>query len=146
MLLVQKLMGHIKGANIDEPTEIIDILKGIGASGRLVKTFASGRSVFGNGMAYSPDGRYIASAVDLEGSQSGDLGIVEIWDVQSGQLVKTIAPPRRTNADVVAFSPDGRYLVYGSGERGCPGCGRPYVATGERILRFSGIFYSISGV
>jgi WD40 repeat protein len=55
-------------------------------------------------LAYSPDGRTLASA-------SAD-GTARLWDLATGKLVGTLQSPA-ARAHCVAFSPDGRMLVVG---------------------------------
>jgi WD40 repeat protein len=51
------------------------------------------------GIAYSPNGNYLASSAD------GD-GIVHLWDVQTGVEMR-----RFSDGEGLAFSPDGKYLL-----------------------------------
>jgi hypothetical protein len=75
-----------------------------------------------DGLALSPDGRYLAGS----GSANGDgIGTVPLWDVETGKLLHTFVidkPPAGRTAAVhsVAFSPDGRTLAagYGDGDLG----------------------------
>jgi serine/threonine protein kinase/WD40 repeat protein len=54
-------------------------------------------------VVFSPDGSLIAS-----GEWGGP---IKIWDVATGQLLRTIANPNAPNMTFLAFSPDGRWLV-----------------------------------
>lgn len=54
------------------------------------------------GVAFSPDGRIVASA-------SADTRI-KLWDTASGALLRTLTG-HRDRVEVVAFSPDGRFLA-----------------------------------
>jgi serine/threonine protein kinase/WD40 repeat protein len=59
-----------------------------------------------NRIAISPDGRWAATASWLN-------PLVRIWDARSGDLLRTITEPARTE---VIFSPDGRWLATSSTE------------------------------
>ena len=57
-------------------------------------------------LAYSPDGRTIASASRDE--------TIRLWDVESGQQVGDALTAHTDNVDSVVFSPDGQRIVSGS--------------------------------
>jgi WD40 repeat protein len=95
-------------------------------------------------VAYSPDGRY---AVSGSGWPTGD-GTIRLWDVATGKQIHKFdslaharteagTRPSRPEQNVlcVAFSPDGRHIVYG-------GDGNTAVlldvATGKEVWRFAG--------
>src|SRR5262249_24110556 len=59
-------------------------------------------------LAYSPNGRQLASACMFLGGAGGG---VRLWDVATGQPIRAISVPGGGGAAGVAFSPDGRLLA-----------------------------------
>jgi WD40 repeat protein len=71
-----------------------------------------------NSVAYSPDGRYLASggrALLTQGEQS--VNIIKIWDLEKGKELFPITVNSRHIVNSVAYSPDGRYLASGSRDK-----------------------------
>ena len=72
-----------------------------------------------NSVAFSPDGRWLAT--------SGDDRAVKLWDTATGRLVRIFAQHSK-EVGAVVFSPDGRYLASSDGQQVVhlwdPGSGR----------------------
>lgn len=68
-------------------------------------------------LTYSPDGKYIIAGfisvyIRPEFDPSVQENVIEIWDVEQGEVVKTLDWENRITAQLM-YSPDGRYLVTG---------------------------------
>jgi WD40 repeat protein len=72
-----------------------------------VRFLLAGHSQTITGLAFSPDGKMLASA--------GHDGVVKLWDVERGEE-RVLFPGRRDTAACVAFSPDGETLAVGEGD------------------------------
>jgi eukaryotic-like serine/threonine-protein kinase len=73
----------------------------------LLESTLPGASV--KGIAFSPDGRWVAAACCNSNLQEGEL---VVWDTTSG-AEKIVLPGNGTGANCVAFSPDSQYLAAG---------------------------------
>ncbi|MFZ0819106.1 MAG: TIR domain-containing protein [Candidatus Acidiferrales bacterium] len=60
-----------------------------------------------NSMAFSPDGRLLASGCSD--------GTVKVWEVSTGRFLSSTGPFQSALIDTVAFSPDSRFLATGGG-------------------------------
>ena len=67
-----------------------------------------------NAMAFSADGRLLATGGSNDISETHPVSIL-LWDVASAKNVATLQVPHAVYS--VAFSPDGKWLVAGSGEK-----------------------------
>jgi WD40 repeat protein len=71
------------------------------ASGKLKSELPKSKA---NDAAFSPDGRWLATASDDSKSTA------RIWNVETGE-VKTTMPPSGDHAEAISFSPDGKIVV-----------------------------------
>jgi WD40 repeat protein len=84
------------------------------ATGNLVRTL-TGHTGGVWPVAFSPDGRLLASGSCGRRDSSGSCveGEIKLWEVASGNLVRTLSG-HTSYVSSVAFSPDGRLLASGS--------------------------------
>ncbi len=75
------------------------------STGKVVHSLESDKGV-SQGVAFSPDGKLIATGEDKA---------VNLWDVTSGKLVRSVQG-RNDKTTCVAFAPDGKVLVAGSSD------------------------------
>lgn len=66
-------------------------------------------------IAFSPDGKLLASAAQRTNADGNATSEVIFWDVASGRQVQTISQPTSGMIHTIAFSPDGRLLACGGG-------------------------------
>jgi WD40 repeat protein len=71
---------------------------------KLVGTLPLRYGAFGNAMAYSPDGGYLAVI---------DESSVKVWNTRSHLLAGTLPHPEKYLRRGIAYSPDGRYIAAG---------------------------------
>jgi WD40 repeat protein len=74
-------------------------------TGRLVQVLLAESSPL-TSLAWSPDGRVLAG-----GSQSDERRPVQLWDAETGRLLRALETPNGATATVLAWSSDGRHLV-----------------------------------
>jgi RNA polymerase sigma factor (sigma-70 family) len=89
--------------------------------GRLIN-----RNLNANILAFSPDGKTLASQVSLKAGMSFECESVCLWDTATGREIRRIRmdpenPPRNLldESTVLTFSPDSRTLATGKGETVC---------------------------
>jgi WD40 repeat protein/tetratricopeptide (TPR) repeat protein len=116
------------------------------------RTGVAGETFEVNGLAFNPDGRHIVFCGGLRPGQ------VKIWDMFTGQVVRTLGGHMERIEDV-AFSPDGRRLAAGGaaarrrvaagGGAGAPGRGVVKVwdaVTGKELLTLGSHTGPVRGV
>lgn len=78
-------------------------------TGRELRKWDSGLET-GNGIAISPDGRWLAA-----GGGDFNAGLITLWDLESGELAHRLTDPDGSDLVFeVAFSPDSRMLAAGA--------------------------------
>jgi WD40 repeat protein len=82
------------------------------ATGKLIRRF-TGHKDDVDAVAFSPDGRYIATAGGSFNDILNNDNIVRVWEVSSGKEIKEF-PGHTKEVFSVNFSKDGKYLVSGS--------------------------------
>jgi WD40 repeat protein len=81
-----------------------------GAQPKLRDTFPGGHTSSVRSVAFSPDGKTVASGAGLHDYH------IKLWDVATGQNTATLKADTGWGV-VLAFSPDGRLLAGGNGKR-----------------------------
>ena len=67
----------------------------------------------GNGLAFSPDGRFLVTWSE-DPFASGEADHLAVWDAKTGQVVRPLLSGRQGGAGSAAFAPDGRTLATAS--------------------------------
>lgn len=139
--VIHTFRGHTKGvmaakvspdgkllatAGSDKTTRIWEI-----ATGKLLRTIAHGFVVYPGAMEFSPDGNRLL----ITGDGRSERDVVKLWDVASGQIVKSF-PTLYSSSLAVAFSPDGSHIFY----QNHASIHQWNLATGRRVRVFEGHF------
>ncbi len=73
---------------------------------------AAGLTTIGPGLAISPDGRYLAFTSSWSGTGAKSVSVIPTAGGEPREL-HSVQGPERINEKVVAWTPDGRYVVFG---------------------------------
>lgn len=100
--------------NLREVTFLILLqLPVIFGQSQILKTFSGGQVGDVNSIAFSADGKYIASSedkyFDKEKKKFSPYGTIRLWDIQSGKLIKLFSVPAKVGP--ISFSKDNNHLV-----------------------------------
>lgn len=124
LLAVGEFGGDSAGVAPDRPWSLLTIWDV--ATGRQLRRIRTLGGYGGNPVAFSPDGKSIATGGQtrvpfMKTSDTVEAGAVQIWDVATGKLRRTLTVPDTYSAldtiNGVAFSPDGAVLA-GRGHAG----------------------------
>ena len=97
-----------------------------------------GEGYYIDALAFSPDGTRVVTCGG--GRQGITKGVVKLWDLSTGQLIRTMEGFRGGSASAVAFAPDGSSILAGSGGRAWYGDSMAILwdaETGEQLQAFA---------
>jgi WD40 repeat protein len=80
-----------------------------------VLVFGGGGGVSRQGLAFSPDGAFIATSIN--GAQQFNSGSIRVWDVTTGKETRQFKLPQNRGVNCIAYSPDGRLLAAENSDR-----------------------------
>lgn len=79
-------------------------------TGKLLKTINNVHKTSVNSVAYSPNGKILASA--------GWDGLIQLWDANTGEYIRTLPSKYKRLVKCIVFSPDGKILASGGIQTG----------------------------
>lgn len=98
--------------------------------------------VYANALAFSPDGKILASGSGLTTTRSAPSRAIKLWDVKSGRELMTLYG-HRSHISLLVFSPDGKTLASGSTD----GTARLWeVATGRDLGVLGGHTFAVYAI
>jgi WD40 repeat protein len=110
------------------------------ATGKLLRSFPQARSQFPHALAFSPDGRIVATY-----SSTTNDRVIRLWDTTTGKERGQLAWPEDTNPAGLLFTADGKRLIVSYDPQWAEGMARERVglcvwelATGRELHRFRG--------
>jgi DNA-binding beta-propeller fold protein YncE len=99
------------GARVAVPN---DDVKSIGIferrTGKRLRNFTVDQWFSDQHLAFSPDGRFLASIV-------GSRRSAQVWNIETGVTVLKVVADNRCNTVAGAFSPDSRHFIFGDGDQ-----------------------------
>jgi eukaryotic-like serine/threonine-protein kinase len=103
----------------DHANKKVQVILWDAATGREPRVFEGPRGKFAGAVALSPNGQVFATGSQFDG-RGRERGCVNIWDAATGELQQSLGGPNGLDKDVeigaLAFSPDGKTLLSGSGD------------------------------